>query len=902
MSSAPLVPVLIVDDNPAKRLALQAILRPLGYSAVEATSGREALRCVMAQNFAVILMDVLMPDMDGFETAAAIRQREQSRMTPIIFITSHQKSDISKSDLYAEGAVDFIFAPVPPHELRSKVSVFANLFIQAEELAARAREVQASADQLRLLTDAAPVGIFQTDEQNRYVYTNPRWTEITGISAGEAEGRSWDTIIASDQRAGLAAEHAQGGAEPLEVNHRFKLQSAGADAPTLHVTSKAISDSDGGTAGWVGTLADVTTEVGAEEAMSNARDQATEATRLKSDFLANMSHEIRTPMNGVIGMTELLLETRLDDRQRDFALTVRSSGEALLTIIDDILDFSKVEARQLEIEEIEFDLRSTVEDVVGLLARSAQAKGLEMVAAIGAAVPARVCGDPGRVRQVLINLIGNAIKFTQAGEIVVRVTTDEISGEDTVVRFEISDTGDGMEPEKLALVFQPFVQADTSTSRKYGGTGLGLSICSQLVELMGGDCGVSSQPGEGSNFWFTISVRADASQATDASSSSGAGLSGVSVLIADENATQRGVLSEYLTAWDMSVESAGSGQAALATMRAAAARDEPFDVALVDRSMPAVNGLELQDAIAADPALTVRPVPMIELGREPPADPYLSKPVHLEDLRVCLRVAIGLDEPSAAQTVETEQLHSTPVEPATRRLLLAEDNLVNQKVAVAMLTGAGYEVDTVPNGAEAVKAIARRRYDAVLMDCQMPEMNGYEATAAIRDREDTGPQTPIIALTAGARPKDRVRCLVAGMDDYLAKPVSKDALLALIARYVGNAPTPATEHLDEDVLADLEKLDGEVLTDLKSVYFDQAAELLSEISGAIGRGEAISVGETAHKLRGSSCTVGAAKVSGIASELEVMARAGDLATADSLLDRLGTGLDEAREAFLSRVG
>ena len=280
------------------------------------------------------------------------------------------------------------------------------------------------------------------------------------------------------------------------------------------VTSRSIPDGDGGIAGWVGTLADVTAEVGAEAAMSDARDKATEASRLKSDFLANMSHEIRTPMNGVIGMTDLLLETNLDARQRDYAQTVRNSGEALLTIINDILDFSKIEAGKLEIEDIEFDVRTVVDDVVDLLAGPAQTKGLELVAVIESSVPAVVSGDPGRLRQVLINLVGNAIKFTQSGEIVVRVTEAEagIAGGDTMVRFEVSDTGDGIGPEKLDQVFQPFVQADTSTSRRYGGTGLGLAISSQLVALMGGDCGVWSRLGVGSNFWFTISVRRVAGQ------------------------------------------------------------------------------------------------------------------------------------------------------------------------------------------------------------------------------------------------------------------------------------------------------------------------------------------------------------------------------------------------------
>ena len=660
------IAVLVVDDNDAKRLALKAALSPLGHPVVEADSGRAALRCLMERDFAVILLDVQMPGMDGFETAALIRLRSQNEMTPIIFVTAHASDEI---DRYAAGAVDFITAPIVARELRAKVSVFANLSIRARTLADRAQEVQASADQLSLARRRRPDRDLPDRRRGSIHLHQPAVERDHRHRPQRRDGRE----MGHDHRVRPACRPRHRARRSWRRSHRSWTSLR--DPPSRLGPADRAGDLDdrftaatAEVAGWVGTLADITAEAGAEAAMSEARDKATEASRLKSDFLANMSHEIRTPMNGVIGMTDLLLETDLDDRQRDYALTVRNSGEALLTIINDILDFSKVEAGKLEIEDIDFELRTVVDDVVDLLTGSAQTKELEFTTVIEDSIPAFVCGDPGRVRQVLTNLIGNAIKFTQTGEIVVRVILAEAVGTDVLIRFEVSDTGDGIAADKLETVFQPFVQADTSTSRKYGGTGLGLAISSQLVTLMGGDSGVSSQLGEGSTFWFTIRV--------------------------------------------------------------------------------AINPRQSQVA---------RP----ELAREP-----------------------------RQVTAPAGELH-------TGRLLLAEDNLINQKVAVAMLSGAGYTVDTVLNGAAAVQAVSVQSYDTILMDCQMPEMNGYEATAAIRAYEGPTQHTPIIAMTAGARAEDRATCLAQGMDGYLSKPVNKDALLALVAR----STAPASDADDGDLVS-----------------------------------------------------------------------------------------------------
>jgi len=754
------------------------------------------LRCVMSRDFAVILLDVRMPRMDGYETARFIRQRRQSELTPIIFVTAHSNDEI---DRYAEGAVDFICLPVVPAELRAKVSVFAHIFITAHGLATRARELQVSANQLSVVADSAPIGIFQTDAQNRYVYTNPRWTEITGITAEQAKGQHWDSIMRPEERASLLAQMPDDAPSPAELSHRFEVNLLESATRIAVITSRSIVDRNGAPAGWVGTLADVTAEVGVEAAMSDARDRATEASRLKSDFLANMSHEIRTPMNGVIGMAELLLDTELDSRQRDYAQTVQNSGEALMTIINDILDFSKIEAGMLEVEKIDFDLRATIDDVVDLLARAAQRKQLELIAVVTDTVPLTMSGDPGRIRQVLTNLIGNAIKFTGAGEVKIVATMTEVDGPAPAIRIEVSDTGDGIPSDKLAVIFQPFVQADTSTSRKYGGTGLGLAISGQLVTLMGGDFGVTSELGVGSTFWFTIGVGADVGESTQKHPAPDSGLAGLTILVVDDNATQRGVLSGYLTGWGMAVTTCDSGPAALRTMSEAVREGRPFAAVLIDLYMPGMDGRELIKSIADDPELTSRVLLMtglsLDLGRSAAAEESgapvsLSKPIHRHELLACLRLALGSHAAGTAPSRRTDP-RSPRVDGVERGwVLLAEDNLINQKVAVAMLSGAGYRVDTVADGAAAVKAAAAHPYDVILMDCQMPELSGYEATSAIRAQEGSGPRVPIIAMTAGARQEDRELCLAHGMDAYVSKPVSKDTLLAMVR---SNARLPSEE-------------------------------------------------------------------------------------------------------------
>ncbi|HEX3459554.1 MAG TPA: response regulator [Acidimicrobiales bacterium] len=541
-----------------------------------------------------------------------------------------------------------------------------------------------------------------------------------------------------------------------------------------------------------------TAEADAEPAGSEARGKPDEVFDRKSDVLANLSRKIRTPMNGVIGMTELLLETDLDPVQRDYAQTLRNSGEVLLNIIDEILDISELDAGALTIEKVPFSVRSVVDDVVGLLGGPAQARGLLLASVIETPVPSMVRGDPGQVRQVLTNLVGNAVKFTRNGTIIVRVNKEESVDRGALLRFEVTDTGEGIAPDQLDLIVQSYAKADCSTSPQEQGTGHELSISGRSVGLMGGECGVASQVGEGSTFWFTI-VYADPEPTALGSPSS---IDGTRALIVNAEVTKRTELSDCLTELGMYVSTADSGQAALASLRQAAIDGRPYAVALLDSSPPGMDGQELKDAIVADPVITARVVLINELGggenhgngSPSGVGPSLSKSVPREDLLASLRVALGPEVANQADAARSAASPSSPpvspVEshPGAGRLLVVEDNAINQKVIVAMLANSGYEVDTVVNGAEAVRAVAVEPYDAVLMDCQMPEMSGYEATAAIRAMNDCARFTPIIGVTAGARLEDRRQCLAVGMDAYLSKPVNKEALLALVSQAVKRAP------------------------------------------------------------------------------------------------------------------
>jgi PAS domain S-box-containing protein len=663
---------------------------------------------------------------------------------------------------------------------------------------------------------------------------------------------------------------------------------------------------------------DVTAAKQIEENLRISQERAMEIARIKSEFLANMSHEIRTPMNGVIGMTDLLLSTGLSPEQAQYAETIRRSGDALLAVINDILDFSKIESGRLEIEAVEVDLRTIAEDVAEMVAAAAQRAKLEVITVIDPAVPAWVVSDPGRLRQVLLNLAANAVKFTEAGEVVISVTMDATPGSRLRVRFAVKDTGIGISPETQARLFTPFTQADASTTRKYGGTGLGLAISSQLVGLMGGELNVESELGRGSTFWFVIELAPSVEEhmlLPALVATHEALFAGLHVLVVDDNATNRTILTTTLRSWSAEVDEVGDGMQALRALHEVS--PHRYDLVLLDYLMPGLDGLEVARRISSDRQHRAPKMVLLTSANDPGAaatrgvgvDAVVTKPVRRSLLFDTIVSVLSGDLSRVTAPAATAHASSggngSPI-------LVVEDNDVNQFVARRLLESLGYLVDVVSNGAEAVEATALRAYAACLMDCQMPVMDGFQATAAIRRRETGGGHLPIIAMTAGAMEGDETRCRAAGMDGYLTKPVKAAALARALEQQIGKQRADETVTtlsgavLDDGVLAGLVELSSAsgrgMLRTLIDLFLASTHEALARLERTIASDDTTAVASLAHQVKGSSANVGAIGMVACCISLEAAANNKDLTHAKRILLDLEEEFARATRALEAALG
>ncbi len=896
--------ILVVDDNQAKCLAVASVLEDLNLNIVTVESGRDALRSLLDHEYAVILLDVKMPTMDGFETAELIRSREQSKYTPIIFVTAYSSAETDMLRGYSLGAADFIFTPIIPEILRAKVSVFVDLYHRVQEIKRHEQRLRDQQFYTRSLIESNIDAMITTDPSGIITDVNKQTEALTGCTRDELIGAPFKNYFTDPERAETGIKLVL--SQKKVTNYELTARARDGKETVVSYNMTTFYDRDRRLQGVFAAARDVTELKRFEQTLQqtnveleSAKSVAEKANLAKSDFLSGMSHEIRTPLTAIIGFSTLALDTDLSPKQHDYVRKISDSGVSLLGIINGILDFSKIEAGKLEMEQTLFSLDDALSSVIAVVEQKAVDKRIELLLDVSPEIPRQLVGDSLRLCQVITNLVGNAIKFTEKGEVELTVTPQERTAGRTKLQFSVRDTGIGLPPEHLAKLFQPFTQADGSTTRRFGGTGLGLSISKRLVEMMGGDIWAESEPGTGSTFSFTARFGVESEENSPPRISEA--MNGIRVLVADDNVASQKILVKLLSTLPVRVDTVISGSEAISAIQSQDAAD-PYQLILMDWQMPEMDGIEAARRIKGDLTLSVIPaiIMITPFGGETDqadayeagADGFLRKPITASSL---FDAIVGILSPEELSAVKRSLNSLETVYNFTgAHILLVEDNEINQQLVIKLLEGAGLTVDVANNGREAVEmvTVAGHPYDMVLMDIMMPEMDGYEATRCIR-LDSRFSALPILAMSAHALVEDRQKTVDAGMNDHITKPIDPQVMFRAMGRYLRQSPADAQSlaHRSKgavgqvaipaipgvDVTGALYRLTGDVRLYLQLLrkFMENQTGTAAALESALGSGDRSLAERLAHTTKGVAGNIGAYGVQEVAAELAASIRHND---------------------------